>query len=176
MRQRIAIDMDEVVADALSRHISLYNAEFKTAFNPADLKGRDLHEAVPQAHAKRTSQFPHEEGFFDDLTVFPHCQEVIRELQEKYEIFFASAAMEFRHSLVPKHQWLHEHFPFVPWTHHVFCGDKSIINADYLIDDRVKNFTGFRGEGILFTAPHNEGITGYRRANDWLEVRQLFLG
>jgi 5'(3')-deoxyribonucleotidase len=28
MRQRIAIDMDEVTADALSRHLTLYNTEF----------------------------------------------------------------------------------------------------------------------------------------------------
>ncbi|WP_338021727.1 5' nucleotidase, NT5C type [Bacillus pakistanensis] len=35
----------------------------------------------------------------------------------------------------------------------MFCGDKSIILADYLINDNVKNFKRFNGKGILFTAP-----------------------
>ncbi len=52
-------------------------------------------------------------------------------------------------------QWLEEHFPFIPPSRIVFCGDKNIINADVLIDDRSRHFKDFRGTGILFTAPHN---------------------
>jgi 5'(3')-deoxyribonucleotidase len=175
MRQRIAIDMDEVTADALSRHLSLYNAEFQASLTPGHLQGRDLHEVVPPEHHSRVRRYPHEDGFFKDLGVLPHSQEVIRELQGKYEVFIASAAMEFRNSLVHKYDWMREHFPFIPWSHIVFCGDKSILNADYLIDDRAFNFERFRGEGILFSAPHNEKVTGYRRVNDWLDVRRMFL-
>ena len=47
------------------------------------------------------------------------------------------------------------HFPFIATSHIVFCGDKSIVAADYLIDDNVRQLSRFRGEGIIFTAPHN---------------------
>jgi 5'(3')-deoxyribonucleotidase len=33
----------------------------------------------------------------------------------------------------------------------------------------------FRGEGILFTAPHNLKVSGYRRVDNWQQVEQLFL-
>jgi 5'(3')-deoxyribonucleotidase len=32
------------------------------------------------------------------------------------------------------------------------------------------------GEGILYSSPHNVGVAGYKRVNDWLEVEKMFLG
>jgi len=60
-------------------------------------------------------------------------------------------------------------------VYNVFCGNKSIINADYLIDDHVRNIKQFSGQGILFTAPHNINETGYVRVNNWQEVKNYFL-
>jgi len=174
-RERIAIDMDEVMADVLSRHLSLYNAEFQAALTRDDLQGRHLGEAVPEEHRTRVRAFAFEVGFFRDLPVMPGCQEVIRDLQRRYDIFITTAAMEFPNSFPEKYDWLMEHLPFIPWTHIVFCGDKSVIATDYLIDDHVRNFKGFRGEGILYTAPHNIHVSGFRRVADWAEVRRMFL-
>jgi 5'(3')-deoxyribonucleotidase len=57
----------------------------------------------------------------------------------------------------------------------VFCGDKSIIHADYLIDDHVKHFAKFSGQGILFTSPHNVNVEWTPRVNNWQEVAELLL-
>jgi 5'(3')-deoxyribonucleotidase len=57
----------------------------------------------------------------------------------------------------------------------VFCGDKSILRADYLIDDNPRQLRRFDGEGILYSSPHNKYVTEFRRVNDWLEVEALFL-
>jgi 5'(3')-deoxyribonucleotidase len=56
----------------------------------------------------------------------------------------------------------------------VFCGDKSIIRADFMIDDSVPNLTGFTGQAILFTAPHNVLDTAFPRVDDWLDVADYF--
>jgi len=32
------------------------------------------------------------------------------------------------------------------------------------------------GEGILYDAPHNAMVTGYRRVKNWVEVEEMFLG
>ena len=74
-----------------------------------------------------------------------------------------------------KFEWMHEHFPFIPDSHLVFCGDKSILNADFLIDDRARHFRRFKGEGILFSSPHNALVTAYRRVDNWLDVEKMFL-
>jgi 5'-nucleotidase len=83
--------------------------------------------------------------------------------------------MEFPNSFLDKYQWLERHFSFIPWRNYVFCGDKSILNADYLIDDNAYNFDGFRGEGLLFDAPHNALETRYRRVHGWQEIGELLL-
>jgi 5'(3')-deoxyribonucleotidase len=56
----------------------------------------------------------------------------------------------------------------------VFCGNKSILRADYLIDDLPRNLDRFTGQGLLYTAPHNLTATGYARVNHWREVLEYF--
>ena len=83
------------MADSLSRHLQLYNDEFGTALCKQDLQGRPLHLAVPDAHRRKIDEIALSDGFFWDLDVMPGCQEVIRELMNRYDIFIVTAAMEF---------------------------------------------------------------------------------
>jgi len=173
--KRIAVDMDEVLADTLAEHITRYNRDHNAAITKADLEGKWLWEIVSADRHERLEGYLRSEDFFEDLEVMPDSERVVKELSRKYEVFIASAAMEFPNSFGPKFRWLRRHFPFLPPTHFVFCGDKSILKVDYLIDDQPLHFRRFSGEGILFTAPHNLHVTGYRRVDNWRQVEQLFL-
>ena len=170
---RSAIDMDEVMADALSEHVRRYNAAFGARLTAADLLGRHLEECVPAAH-REAAEAMVDATFFEDLAVFPDCQDVIRELADRHEVFIASAAMDVPCSFDAKYRWLRRHFPFIPPSHIVFCGDKSIIDADYLIDDRARHFARFKGRPLLFSAPHNCEESRYPRVSSWAEIRELF--
>ena len=170
---RIAIDMDEVMADALTEQLRRYNAAYGTAITAADLSGRHLEQVVPPAH-REAAEAMFDAAFFEDLDVLPDCQEVVSELADRYEVFIASAAMDVPRSFDAKYRWLRRHFPFIPPSHIVFCGDKTIVDADYLIDDRARHFTKFRGKALLFSAPHNAGETRYTRVASWKDVREHF--
>jgi 5'(3')-deoxyribonucleotidase len=166
--------MDEVIADFLLKHLKIYNENFNEALSIADLQGTRLWNFRPHI-AKEILTYLDDPTFFRDLRVIDDSQEVIRELHKHYEIFIATAAMKHPASFTAKYEWLKEHFPFLSDAHFVFCGDKSIIRADYLIDDSPKNLKRFIGQGILFTAPYNIHETGYVRVNNWKEVRAYFL-
>ena len=172
---RIAVDMDEVIADTLTKHLALYNAEFGESLTFDDLRGKKLQDLVVEEHREKVESFLTAEDFFGDLGVVEGSQGVVAELTERYEIFVTTAAMEYPTSFAAKFRWLKEHFPFVPASNVVFCGDKSVIAADYLIDDNARHFACFRGEGILFTAPHNVEENRYRRVSGWQDVREMFL-
>lgn len=174
-RKRIAVDMDEVLADSIARFQEWYGLEFHLPLTREQLRGKNVHEAVAPEHRAALRGYPNRPGFFKDLPLMPDSQRVLRELAERHDVFIATAAMEFPNSFLDKYRWLQQHFAFIPWRNYVFCGDKSILNADYLIDDNAYNFDGFRGEGILFDAPHNVLETRYRRVHTWLEVSELFL-
>jgi 5'(3')-deoxyribonucleotidase len=76
--------------------------------------------------------------------------------------------------LFEKSEWLDKYFPFIGWQYRVLCGYKYIIDADYLIDDHTFNLKTFKGQGILFTSPHNVHENGYPRVNNWAEVKAYF--
>ncbi len=181
--------MDEVIADALAEHLLRYNREFasrpgETALTVDDLQGRWLWDAVPPHRLADLERFMLTGDFFRVLPVMPHAQRVVERLQSRYQVYIATAAMEVPTSFTAKFHWLAEHFPFIPSTHIVFCGNKSILRADFLIDDNPRQLRLFQQEeegggapreGILFSSPANANVTGFRRVQDWLEVESLFL-
>jgi 5'(3')-deoxyribonucleotidase/uncharacterized protein with PQ loop repeat len=172
-RPRIAIDMDEVMADALAEHLRRYNAAYGTSITAAELSGRHLQQCIPAAH-REAAEAMLDASFFESLAVLPDCQEVVRDLAHGYDVFIASAAMDVPCSFDAKYRWLRRHFPFIPPSQIVFCGDKTIVDADYLIDDRPHHFAKFGGQALLFSAPHNVGETSYTRVASWKEVREHF--
>ena len=186
-RKIIAVDMDEVIADALGEHLTRYNRDFATTnaapLTLADLQGRRLWQVAPAERHAIIDNYLRNDDFFRVLHVMPDAQRVLQRLQSRYEVFIASAAMEVPTSFAAKYDWLAEHFPFIPTSHIVFCGNKSILRADYLIDDNPRQLDLFQQtnndatlrEGILYTSPANIHIKGYRRVDNWLAVEAMFL-
>jgi len=166
--------MDEVMADTLAEHIRRYNQTFDEDVTPQDLAGKRLWEITPLERQQQLRAFLDAEDFFEDLAVMPGAQAVLEQLSLRFEIFIATQAMAVPNSLGSKYRWLQRHFPFIPPTNYVFCGDKSILRADYLVDDLPKNLLRFDGQGLLYSAPHNLAASGFIRVNNWEEVAQFF--
>ena len=85
-----------------------------------------------------------EPDFFRDIPVMPGSKEILPLLISSYEVFITTVAMEYPTSFAAKYEWIEEHFPFFPESHIVFCGDKSIIAADFLVDDNAHHFERFK--------------------------------
>jgi 5'(3')-deoxyribonucleotidase len=174
--KRICIDMDEVIADAVAEHLIRYNRDHTRQITRAELHGKWLWDVVSPEHHGALEDYMRSEDFFEVLDVMPEAQRVIKRLHDKYEIFIATAAMEVPTSFQAKYRWLGTYFPFIQPSHIVFCGDKSILRADFLIDDNPRQLRRFQGEGILYSSHHNANVTGFKRVEDWLAVEKLFLG
>jgi 5'(3')-deoxyribonucleotidase len=171
---RIAIDMDEVLADTIAKFITIYETRHQTKITLDEMHGKEFNETLPPHLSATVRPYINEKGFFRDLPVMPGSQEVVKALMEKYDVYIASAAMEFKNSLEDKQEWLNEHFPFISWTNIIFCGHK-ILDVDIMIDDRIKNFVTFNGRKLLYTSPHNLLINDFERVNNWNEVAAKLL-
>jgi 5'-nucleotidase len=174
MRKRIAIDMDETICDTITRHIDWYNSEFKQNLKKDDLMGKKIYTQVPAEHLARVRSYPDNAEFFMDLAPLDGAIDVIKELNEKFDIYIATAAMEHPTSFSAKYDWLVKHLTFLSPMNFIFCGDKGIVNADYLIDDSSRHFKHFSGQGVLFTAPHNINEVADVRLNNWNEIKDYF--
>lgn len=170
-RKSIAVDMDNVIADIEAQLINWYERDFGLKVSREAMHGIAEEDAFPDKQAVRN--FIDTPGFFRTLPVMPGAVEALKQLMINFDVYIVSAAMEFPLSLYEKHQWLMEHFPFISWRNIVFCGDKSLIHTDYLIDDHPKNLDYCRGKAIMFTAGHNRNHTDHTRVNNWQEALEL---
>ncbi|SEJ77162.1 5'(3')-deoxyribonucleotidase [Dyadobacter sp. SG02] len=171
MKKSIAVDMDNVIVDIEANWINHYADAFGITVTKEAMHGIPEDQAFPDPLAARSLLY--KPGFFRFAPVIPGAQEAIIKLQENYDVYIVSAAMEFPNSLPEKYDWLAEHFPSITWRNIIFCGDKSVINTDYLIDDHFKNLDFHKGKPILFTAGHNRGVERHTRVNNWEEVLEL---
>ena len=167
--------MDEVMADAVAEHLVRYNREFNNRLHQgrpprqtllADRPSTEHHESSTNTSAPKTSS-----KTSTSCPTHPASSPSSSPLRDLHRLR--------RHGspqlLQPQVPLAQRHFPFIPHTHIVFCGDKSILRADYLIDDNPRQLEAFTGTGILYDAPHNVNLTGYTRVRNWLEIEQLFL-
>lgn len=170
-RPRIALDMDEVLADVVPKFLDFYERDFGRRPKKEEWWGQKIYQ-LP--NAARIRGYLHKPGFFADLPVMENSVEVVQWLCSYFDVFAVTAATEFPNSLRDKFDWLEKHFPFIGWQKLVLCGDKSIICADYMIDDHAFNLERFKGVPLLYTSSHNVNETRFIRLNNWAEVRAFF--
>lgn len=167
MKKTIAIDMDGVLADIEAHTLQLYKQHSGVSLTKADISGNQEWDLVPDGLFHK---FVHEHGFFRNLPVMDGAIEAVEKLSQEFEVYIVSAATEFPLSLSEKQEWLTEHFPSISWRNIVFCGSKSIIGTDYMIDDHRKNLDPFRGKTLMFSAFHNQGQNHHQRFDDWKSI------
>lgn len=163
--------MDGVLADTETHFMDWYEKEHGVRVTWEERLGVLESEGFPDKTAIRRYVFT--PGFFRTIPVMPGAIEAVKTLMEDYEIYIVSAAMEFPQCLSEKREWLTEHFPFISWKNIIFCGDKSVIATDYLIDDHCKNLDFCKGKAIMFDAPHNANYHHHVRVKSWTDVLAL---
>lgn len=164
--------MDGVLANVYEQFINYEFAETGRKILIEETLGLPEWEAFlnGQKHVRQ-------KGFFRNVPAIPSAVDVLERLNKKYEVFIVSSATEFPNSLEEKYYWMEEHFPFISWKQLVFCGSKTIVKGDCMIDDHFKNLDHFEGKTFLFTQPHNYGhnAKSHQRINSWTELADILL-
>ncbi len=172
---RLAVDMDDVIANLSATRAAWLAEAFGYDWSQTDLKTVPVKDLVLPEHYRAWEEELRQGGIFGTFDAMPGSQEALAALAEYFEIFIATAAMEFPASCGPKYDWLRKHFPFIPPLNIVFCGDKSIVAADLLVDDSVRHFDGFKGQGVLFSAAHNLQVDWPLRVAGWREAAGVLI-
>ena len=171
---RIAVDMDEVIVNIFPDLLNWYQKKFNYNCSSSDFIGKRLTDIFAPEHVAEMESLLSEGEFFGELPIMEGAQASLEVLSKKFEIFLTSAAMEYPNSCHYKFTWIRKNLPFIDPLNIVFCGDKSIINADFLIDDNVRHFKRFSGQGILYVSPLNSMVDWTPRVRNWNEVLRFF--
>jgi len=170
--ERIAVDMDGVLADTTEQFFQFDERDFGRRRTMEEIIGKPESVGFPNAQ-----KYVRTKDFFRTAPVMKGSQAVLSDLNQRYEVFIVSAAVEFPQSLFEKYEWLNEYFSFITWQQIVFCGSKTIVEADIMIDDHFKNLDPFKGQTILFSQPHNLLLhsSKHKRVDSWDEIADILL-
>ena len=187
-KKSIMIDMDEVIVVG---RFSNFLVDFlgKVDFN--QLHSQNRQDLIKGKEEEFKKIYKYKNLYKDDngdyLEPLPNCVEVIKELNEKYDIYIATAyiwkedVIDSATNLKNKFEYLHYWLPFVDTNNFIFMTDKSKIRYDIGIDDRVSNLKSC-DKKLLFTEFRNEKLTDKEleekrviRVNDWLDVKKELL-
>lgn len=172
-REVIAVDQDWVLAKLTGKWIRTYNTIFNDDLKIEDIKSWDITQYVKPEAKEYMLNILNLHKFYRDLDVVEDSQRVLKELSKDYEIIIVTDPFT-RMSFKSKYDWLKENYPFIPPKNFVFTGNKSIIHADYLIDDGVHNHEGFKGYSLLYDAPYNKEESRFYRVMNWQDIYHTF--
>lgn len=172
MRKRIAIDQDQVLADLLGEWLQRYNNDYNDDLVKDDIKHWEWHDIVKPKCGRKIYDYLDSVDIFENLKVIENSIDAVKELSHIYDIFVVTSPWNMN-NIKPKYDWLKQHFPFIDDKNYVFTKNKSIISADFMIDDKPENLEDFKGYKILFDAPHNQDISVFYRVKDWNEINLL---
>lgn len=126
-------------------------------------------------------------NMYENATLLPDCYETLKELNKYYKIYICTdyiwrEIIEYAgNNLKNKYNFLYEKLDFINPRNFIFTADKSVINCDIKIDDKIENIENANTK-ILFTAWHNKEISNEEleknniiRVNNWKEIRNILI-
>ena len=183
MRKTIMVDMDEVITEGGFLH--LINEFAGTNYTLDDVNSYYMQDLIPDK--KAFFEFFITKNQYDYCRLIPNAQEVLKDLQNYYDIYIGTAYIireDPRESgiiLWHKHNYLCDNLPFISPENYIFINNKSLLNCDIKIDDRLENLKNAKVK-LLFTAYHNKDLTGEYlqslgvvRVNNWLEIKEVLM-
>ena len=166
---RILVDMDGVIADFDQEFLQRWRkrhpekfyipVEARTAFFVKDEYPEELRPLVTEILLEAT--------FFQEMLPVPGAKEALEEMQAKgWEVFICSSPLStYGNCVLEKYKWV-ETFIGPQWVKKlILTKDKTVIKADYLIDDRPEIIGVEKPpswEHILYDRPYNRGINRKR--------------
>ena len=130
----------------------------------------DFYSAAKKAVNENPGQkYPQSKwGFFLKLEEIPGSIDAFKKLQEKYDVWILTRPSFMNvNCYTEKAQWVWDHLGYDVLEKTIFCGDKSLLKGDYLIDDQINaGQENFEGELIRF---------GSDEFNNWVKVLEYLL-
>src|SRR5687767_12834979 len=147
VQMRVAYDLDGMGYDALQRWLDRINEDWGTHITKEDVRDWDVAKAfeglVPK---KAVFGYLHEPGMFLLGATLPGFKEAIKASVEAGDEVLILSAPSGPLSAKEKLEWCAAELPFIDPGNIILGGNKSVVRADALLDDRPKTLVEFRQE------------------------------
>lgn len=185
--QKIMIDLDETICGG--GYLEAVNKYLKTNYKDEDINHYFVEDIMDdETKEKFLDYFYQHINIYEQVKIVPESIQVIEQLNEKYDIYIATAFVDMRRVLPSsimakyKYEWIVKNMPFIDPKKIILTGSKDVIDTDIKIDDKVGNLKGYGKVKLLLDQPHNQKFSyeeleslGIRRVHDWEQIKSILL-
>ena len=164
MKKTLLLDVDEVIV--FSGFLEAINDFLRTNYVIDEFSEYYIDSVViPSDRMDEFNEFLRNRNLYDYAPLLPNAIEVIKKLNEVYDIYILSSCVNFLdvdgsgRYFADKYNFLRKTLPFIDPSHIILTSAKHLFVADIQIDDRINNFGPHVNLKILFPSYHNTGIT-----------------
>jgi len=175
---RVLIDMDGVLADFEAGFLDEWRRQHPDKFYVPREQRNTFYivEQYPAEYRDLIWQIFTSPGFFRSLPVIPGGREALAEMAVAgLELFICTSPfVTYQHCVLEKYEWVDEHLGRDWVTRIILTMDKTIVDADYIIDDMpmIKGVNRPRWQHILYDDAKNRSERSKKRLTwaNWKEV------
>lgn len=171
---KIAIDFDETLFPTLEKVLEIYNKRHGTNIELSQITMYNLSDSLGIDIADELIELFVEKEIYISLQPYKGAIRAVKTLVEQgHEIYIATSTdvrnMEWKEELLQKH------FPFIPKKNLIRIHNKSLLNVDVFIEDKLDNLKSTFADRICFNQPWNidddaDYVYSISRIHHWGEI------
>lgn len=171
----ILVDMDDTLINLLSSWVEWLNKQYGTNVEAKNIESWNVDEFFPTIQKKDVYSPLYKNSFW--RTVKPK-EDAIKYLKllfkDGHDVYVATNS-NYETLKIKMKYVLFRYFPFITWEKVIVLKNKSLLRADYLIDDAPHNLVGGSYKKILINMPHNKDFNenGIFRVSNWKEIYEI---
>lgn len=172
---QILLDMDNVVADLLSKWLEVYNTTYDDNVSNDQITSWQIDLHINKCSSQQFYAIIEQPGFFAELEVIQDSIEVTKRLQDiGHQLYFVTATpYGCPTGGYDKYVWIDKYFPHIGKEKVIQAHHKHMIKGDLLFDDGPKNLQDFHGIKVAMDFPYNKSIAVNYRVKTWLEFEKI---
>ena len=171
---KIALDFDETLFPTMEKVLEIYNKRNNTNIVLSNITKYNLHENFSFDVADELLSIFVDQNVYENLQPYKGAVRTIKTLIESGHEVYIATSTDVR-NLEWKEQLLQKHFPFIPKDNLIRIHNKSLLNVDVLIDDKIDNLISIFADRICLSQPWNQDedadyAYSIYRVNHWGEI------
>lgn len=167
----VALDVDDVCLELMENWLKFYNHDFNDFLTSNDITAWDIGKFVKPNARKYIYRYIEEPEVF--LTAHP-VEGALQGVKILKSAGFRVVYVTANNPEKAKETWLMDNGFMEDRSDFYQAYDKSLIHADFLLDDKYDNVVSFKyGVGCLFSRPTNQHYLHHNRVNSWPEFIKL---
>lgn len=171
---KIALDFDETLFPTLEKVIEIYNRRHGTNIELSQITTYSLYDSFEQTVADEFVELFVDKEVYSSLQPYKGAVRSVKAMIEQGNEVYVATSTDVR-NMEWKEELIQKHFPFIPKKNLIRIHDKSLLNVDVLVEDKLDNLKNTFADRICFSQPWNQNeradwVYGIYRIHHWGEI------